>query len=65
MLSFLKKAYPISNSLYKNVISNLLIGLFVAFFLMFFEPFGISQWKTEHKLIKLAGFGIVSFVIRK
>lgn len=34
----------------------------MAFFLIVFQPFGVSIWQTEYKLLKLIGFGFVSFI---
>jgi hypothetical protein len=38
------------------------VGVFIALFLIIFEPFGISNWQTNYKTIKLIGFGSVSFI---
>ncbi len=62
MFSFLKKPYPYYSFSFRDVYSNFLIGCFVAFFLIVFQPFGISIWQTDHKLLKLMGFGFVSFI---
>ncbi len=62
MLSFLKKPYPYYSFSFRDVYSNFLIGCFVTFFLIVFQPFGISIWQTDHKLLKLMGFGFVSFI---
>lgn len=62
MLAFLKRPYPYISFSSKDILSNFLIGCFVAFFLIVFKPFGVSEWQTEHKLLKLIGFGIVSFI---
>jgi hypothetical protein len=62
MFSFLKKPYPYYSFSYRDVYSNFLIGCFVAFFLVVFQPFGVSIWQTDHKLLKLLGFGFVSFI---
>lgn len=63
MLSFLKKPYPYLGDLRRSLFSNLIIGAFVAFFLVVFQPFNIDQWHTENKFLKLAGFGIISFLV--
>lgn len=39
------------------------IGLFVGLFLLLFQPFGLQTWDTPYKSLKIAGFGLVSFVI--
>lgn len=62
MVEFLKKPYPYYPFSFRDVYSNFLIGCFVAFFLLVFQPFGVSIWQTEHKLLKLFGFGFVSFI---
>ena len=62
MFSFLKKPYPYYSFSFRDVYSNFLIGCFVAFFLIVFQPFGVSIWKTDYKILKLLGFGFVSFI---
>lgn len=62
MFSFLKKPYPYNSFTLKEIVSNFFIGCFVAFFLIVFQPFGVSIWETEYKLLKLIGFGFVSFI---
>lgn len=62
MFSFLKKPYPYNLFSLKEILSNFFIGCFVAFFLIVFEPFGVSIWETDYKLLKLLGFGFVSFI---
>jgi hypothetical protein len=62
MFSFLKKPYPYYSFSFRDVYSNFLIGCFVAFFLIVFQPFGVSIWQTDYKILKLLGFGFVSFI---
>jgi hypothetical protein len=62
MLGFLKKPYPYYSFSFRDVYSNFLIGCFVAFFLIVFQPFGLSIWQTDYKILKLLGFGFVSFI---
>lgn len=61
--TFFNKSYPFTENVRKIITGNLVIGLFVAFFLVVFQPFEINLWQTNFKLLKLAGFGIVSFVV--
>lgn len=63
MFAFLKKPYPFIGDILHDLKSNFLIGLFVALFLAFFQPFQINEWETPNKLLKLAGFGFVSFAV--
>ena len=62
MFSFLKKPYPYNPFSAKDVLTFFLIGCFVSFFLIIFQPFEINLWQTDHKLLKLIGFGFVSFI---
>jgi DNA-binding LytR/AlgR family response regulator len=62
MFSFLKKPYPYNVFSLKEVWSTFLIACFVSLFLIVFQPFDISIWKTDYKLLKLIGFGGVSFI---
>jgi hypothetical protein len=62
MLEFLKKPYPYYSFSFRDVYSNFLIGCFVAFFLIVFQPFDLSIWQTDYKILKLLGFGLVSFI---
>src|SRR3984957_8848918 len=61
--SFLNKSYPHNTSLKRELLNNLVIGSFIGLFLVVFQPFEINAWVTEHKVLKLIGFGIVSFII--
>ena len=61
--SILFKPYPLLVNIKADLVNNALIGLFVAFFLTFFQPFHISEWETNFKVIKLFGFGLISFTI--
>lgn len=62
MLSFLKKPYPYNVFSKKDILTYFIIGCFVTFFLAVFQPFDISIWHPDHKLLKLFGFGLVSFI---
>jgi DNA-binding LytR/AlgR family response regulator len=62
ILSWLKKPYPFANDIRRMLVGNLLIGSFVALFLIVFQPFNINPWNTDYKILKLLGFGLVSFL---
>lgn len=62
MLSFFKKPYPYTIFSKKDILTYFIIGCFVTFFLAVFQPFEISIWHPNYKLLKLLGFGLVSFV---
>ncbi|MGZ3884870.1 MAG: LytR/AlgR family response regulator transcription factor [Bacteroidia bacterium] len=62
MLSFLNKPYPYFPFSFRDVRINFLIGLFIFLFLLLFQPFGLSEWRTDRETLKLMGFGTVSFI---
>jgi hypothetical protein len=39
-----------------------MVGIFIALFLLILQPFGISDWQTTDKTLKLLGYGLVSFI---
>jgi DNA-binding LytR/AlgR family response regulator len=57
------KPYPFTGNIRSYLLSNFFIGSFVALFLIIFQPFGTGLWETPDKNLKLAGFGMVSFVV--
>lgn len=63
IFSFLNKPYPYIGKVKNDIWINFLIGCFIAFFLIVFQPFHTADWTTPHKTLKLAGFGLVSFII--
>jgi len=63
MLSFLNKPYPHNDNFKRNFLVSFCIGAFVALFLIVFQPFNISLWQDPDKILKLAGFGIISFAV--
>jgi hypothetical protein len=62
MIDFLNKPYPHDSFSLKDIRANLWIGLFISIFLIVFQPFGANEWQTNHKILKLLGFGFVSFL---
>jgi hypothetical protein len=62
MIAFLNKPYPYDAFSLKEIRENFFIGLFIFLFLLIFKPFGINEWETDHKILKLLGFGFVSFL---
>ncbi|MFM2392212.1 MAG: hypothetical protein RLZZ546_189 [Bacteroidota bacterium] len=63
MFSILNKSYPCIGLLWPNIRFHIFIGIFVAIFLMVFQPFGTEDWLTNYKILKLAGYGILSFLM--
>lgn len=63
MIDFLNKPYPHDSFSLKDIRTNACIGIFIFLFLIVFSPFGINEWETDHKILKLLGFGFVSFLV--
>ncbi len=61
--SFLNKPFPGVRPVKKLILSNIFVGTFIALFLIVFQPFQINEWETNNKVLKLAGYGVVSFII--
>ena len=63
MFRLLNQPYPSDDSPGRELWKATVIGLFVALFLLTFQPFGLNLWETSHKTLKIAGFGLVTFLI--
>ncbi|GAB3951945.1 LytTR family DNA-binding domain-containing protein [Spirosoma harenae] len=63
MFRLLNQPYPSDKSLRQVLQKALLIGIFVALFLLTFQPFSLNLWDTPYKTLKIAGFGLVTFLI--
>ncbi len=63
MFRLLRQPYPIEEPAGVALRRAVLIGVFVGLFLLVFQPFGIADWVTPYKTLKILGYGIVSFVV--
>lgn len=63
MFRFLNQPYPSEDSPGRELQKAVGIGLFVGLFLWVFQPFGITNWDTSYKDLKIAGFGVVTFLV--
>ena len=63
MIQYLSKPYPFKFLNLNEIRFYAILGLFVGLFLAVFQPFGISIWVTQYKFWKLAGYGLVSFIM--
>ncbi|SFD51523.1 LytR/AlgR family response regulator transcription factor [Spirosoma endophyticum] len=63
MFSLFNQPYPTDDRPTSQVRKAVLIGLFVGLFLLVFQPFGLNLWETPNKIVKILGFGVVSFVV--
>lgn len=63
MLRILAQPYPSDDFPRQQWQKAAYIGLFVGLFLGVFQPFGMDVWETPHKLLKLFGFGLITFLV--
>lgn len=62
MAGILTQPYPgIDSSWQTQIRHSVVIGAFVGVFLLVFQPFGLDDWQTNDKALKILGFGLVSF----
>lgn len=60
IINYLKQPYPYLVNKWK-VIS--LVSLFIALFLLILQPLGLSGIRSSYKLILIAGYGVVTFLV--
>ena len=63
MFRLLSQPYPTEESINRRLIKTLAISGFIGLFLLVFQPFGLDDWQTPGKPIKLLGFGLVTFIV--
>lgn len=63
-MSVFTKPYPRRSSPERKLLFAFAFGIFVFLFLAVFQPFGLNDWQTPYKILKLAGYGgVTAFVI--
>ncbi len=63
MFKILNQPYPCSeSSVLKRLLNCIAEGVFIGLFLIIFQPFGGSAWNHPHKILILAGYGLIVFV---
>ncbi len=60
ILDYARKPYPLHLNRWGTI---LIISIFISLFLIIFQPFGLQNMKSELKLLFLAGYGLVTFVV--
>ncbi|WP_128547124.1 LytR/AlgR family response regulator transcription factor [Larkinella soli] len=63
MWRLLKEPYPVEEPARRRWVKAFWIGAFVGLFLLIFQPFGLGEWETPYKVLKLLGFGLITFGI--
>lgn len=61
MFSLLSQPYPTEEPVGRRLVKALAISTFVGLFLLVFQPFGLDDWQTPAKTVKILGFGFVTF----
>ncbi|NID08796.1 LytR/AlgR family response regulator transcription factor [Fibrivirga algicola] len=56
LFKLFRQPYPVLDS----AGTEWIVGAFVAGFLLLFQPFGIAEWQTTDKVLKVVGFGAVT-----
>ena len=62
MFNLLRQPYPTEEPVSQRVIKSIVIGAFVGLFLLVFQPFGLDDWQTSAKTLKILGFGGVTLI---
>lgn len=60
VINYLKNPYPVERNKWKIIIS---VSLFVSFFILLFQPFGLQYVSNSYKVLILAGYGAVTFIM--
>jgi len=60
LLDFARKPYPMILSRWSII---LVISPFISLFMVIFQPFGLQDLESDGKLLLLAGYGLVTFVV--
>lgn len=63
MFNLFNQPYPAANPPMQELRKAAVIGVFVGLFLLVFQPFGLNLWETPNKVLKIVGFGVVTFVV--
>ena len=62
MFKILNQLYPFPESNpTKRLLNCVAEGVFIGLFLVIFQPFGGTSWNHPHKILILAGYGLVAF----
>ena len=62
LINAFKRPMATSINSMRGLIVSLLVGLFVAIVVVGVQPFGLSDFKNDSKMLFLMGFGVVAFV---
>ncbi|MBN1197974.1 MAG: hypothetical protein JXA23_01390 [Bacteroidales bacterium] len=60
MLDYLRQSYPMIENRWRIILP---ISLFITLFMIIFQPFGLADYEGSDKLLLLAGYGMVTFMV--
>lgn len=63
MSNLLKQPYPTEEPVSRMIIKSVVVGIFIALFLILFQPFGLDDWQTPFRALKIVGFGAVTSLV--
>lgn len=63
MVKLFQQPYPTEEPASRRLIKACAVGAFVGLFLLTFQPFGLDDWQTSAKAVKILGFGVVTAVV--
>jgi DNA-binding LytR/AlgR family response regulator len=63
MFRLFSQPYPSEESVRRLLVKSIVIGSFVGLFLLIFQPFGLDDWETSGKALKILGFGLVTMLV--
>lgn len=62
-IKVLRQPYPFHASAQKILIQAGFFGVFIFLFLALFQPFGLQSYVHKYKIIQLAGYGFITFLV--
>ena len=63
MVKLLNQPYPTEEPALRQLVKACAVGAFVGLFLLAFQPFGLDDWQTANKAVKILGFGVVTALV--
>jgi hypothetical protein len=62
-VTFLNRQIHFIAAVKRKVLVGFILFLFLSFIIVFLEPFDTDQFESDHKLLLLSGFGILTFAV--
>jgi hypothetical protein len=62
-MTFLDRQIHFTSSIKRKILVGLILGTYLNFIIVFLQPFDISQFEADNKVLLLSGYGIMAFVV--